>query len=61
MAVEKDVLDELQVGVGAKDLVIDIASPSVRADHETRHSQAVSVGIDLRWYDVIVKPAPVIP
>ena len=60
-AAEEVVLDELRVGVEAQRLVIDVAALRVRADHDPRYAQAVTVHVDPRRHDVVVETAPVVP
>ena len=48
LAVEEEVLDELEVRVEAERLVVDVAALRVRADDEPRHADAVAVLVDVR-------------
>src|SRR6266536_5363110 len=41
--------------------MVDPASPAEGTDHQPGDPQAVAVLIDLRRYDVIVEPTPVVP
>src|SRR5207248_11276483 len=45
-ATEEVVLDELEVGVEAEGLVVDVALLRVGAYHERRHAQSVSLAVD---------------
>jgi hypothetical protein len=52
LAVQEVVLDELEVGVEAEGLVVDVAPLRVGADHERRHAQPVALAVDrggLTW------------
>ncbi len=60
-AVKEIVLDELQVGVAAQDLVVDEALLGVGGDDQPWHAQAVPVPVDLRRCHVVVEAAPVVP
>jgi hypothetical protein len=60
LAIQEQVLDQLQVGIEGQRLVIDRARPDPRADRETRDPEPVAVHVDLRRDDVIAESAPVI-
>jgi len=55
------VLDELRVGVETQGLVVDVAPARIRRDDHCWDPEAVSLAIDDRWDDMVVKTAPVIP
>src|SRR5579862_1953872 len=46
LTAEEIVLDELEVGVEAERLVVDVAAAGVGADHEGRNAQAVALAVD---------------
>ena len=58
---EEVVLDELEVRVETQRLMVDVPLLRVRADHETRHTQAVAVLVGFRRSNVVVEAAPVVP
>src|SRR5215468_3572645 len=59
--VQKIILDELQIGIAAEDLMVDVALPGVRRDDDAWHTQAVAVLVGPRWHRVVVEAAPVVP
>src|SRR4029453_11326966 len=61
LPVEKQVLDELQVGVKAECLVVDEPASCERADHHAGNAESVAEAVDLRWLYVVVISAPVVP
>src|SRR5437588_158942 len=61
LSAEEVVLDELGVGVEAQRLVIDEPPLRVGANHECRHLQPIPVLVHVRWPDVVVEPAPIVP
>src|SRR5947209_17988793 len=48
LSVQEVVLDELGVGVDAQRLVVDEATPRIRADHESGDAEPVAVFVDRR-------------
>src|SRR5436309_2345053 len=61
LAAKEIVLDELQVGVEAQRLVVDVAPPRVRADHQPGNPDPVLLPADARRRHVVVEAAPVVP
>src|SRR2546421_8560636 len=61
LSFKKVVLNELDVGVKAQSLVVDVTLLGVRADHECRHSQSVTIRIHAWRRYMVVEPAPVVP
>jgi hypothetical protein len=59
--VEEAVLDELEVGVLAQDLVVDVAALGIGADHEGRNAEPIALPIDHRRIDVVVEAVPIVP
>src|SRR5262252_1050644 len=58
---EEVVLDELEVGVGAEGLMVDVTLLGVRGDDQPRDAETVSVLVRRRGNHVVVEPAPVVP
>src|SRR5947199_7372957 len=52
---EEIVLDELEIGVEAQRLVVDVTLPRIRADHQRRNAQAVPVLVDGRRRHMVVE------
>ena len=46
LATQKVILDELQIGVMAEELMVDVASSRIGADYEPRDAQSVTVFVD---------------
>src|SRR5437762_12521143 len=60
-ALQEVVLDELDVRVEAKRLVVDQPAACVGADHQTGNAQPVAVLVDPRRHYVVIEPGPVVP
>ena len=58
---EKVVLDELEVGVARKNLVVDVPRLCVRRYDHARDAKAVAVVVDGGGYDAVVEAPPVVP
>src|SRR4051794_38045718 len=58
---EEVVLDELEIRVEAERLMVHVALPRVRADHEGGNADAVLLTTDYGWRHVVVEAAPVVP
>ena len=56
----KAVLDELEVGVGGAQSVVDEPAPGERADHDVGHAEAVAKRVLVRRHDVVVEATPVV-
>src|SRR5581483_10071468 len=61
LATEEIVFDELDVGIKAQYLVINVSLLGIGADHETGYPQAVAIFVDTWRRDVIIEAAPVVP
>src|SRR5579875_2175448 len=59
LAVQEIVFDELQIGIEAERLVVNVAFSGVGADDEAGDAQAIAVFIDRRRNNVVVETAPI--
>src|SRR5438876_346135 len=61
LATQEVILDELDIGIEAQLLVVDVAMLGLGADHDAWYTEAVAVRVLPRRNDVIVEAAPVVP